>query len=178
MMITATGILQPPDMLIYLIGSSTTWQSLCGVDSEAESRDFCHLIVYDTEDVDAPIAKYPRAIVNYLDNDAFSFNRIARAYVAAAGTLSLAIELQLPSGYTRPEEETWFRNQIGAIIDEMLENSAEGEPIAGYTHLNVTGITRGEGPYYPDDNEVELQDPEMFEQQRVAWVILTVEYQG
>lgn len=177
-MITATGILKPPDMLTYLVASSSTWQSLCGVSTLEEARNYCHLIVYDTDDVEAPIASYPRAIMNYLDADAFSFTRISPGYASHNGTLSLSIELQLPGGYTRPEEETWFRNKVGDVISEMQANEGQGEPITGETHLNVTGVNRSEGPYYPDDNEVEIQDPELFAQQRIAWVVLTVEYMG
>ena len=179
MALTATGIFSQPDRLEYLVASSSTWQEVCGTTSEATAKNFVHTVVDGSHADDYTMSVYPRAIANWLESDSFSRTRIARTVWGVSGTMTLAFEIEVPPEYSDlVDAQTWFMNKIGDIISEMEQNSGLGEPVSGETHLNVTAITRLDGPFPQPNTEIDVQDPDMYEQRHIEWIVFTVEYMG
>ena len=165
-----------------LIASSSTFQGLCGVDNANEARQHCHFETDDGQkgsgvDLDDYTTEYPIALIDWLDADGFTFNRITRQDWSLSGTISFSIILELPPDLTRNDEHVWFMNQMSSILDEMMDNAGLGESVSGESHLNVTQIEQVQY-YMPEIGEVEILDPEKFSQRRTAWMVLQANYEG
>ena len=176
-MVTAplpTGIFKGPYRMKLLIGSSATFRSVVEAADEATARKRIHYPAakpYDRNEVLRENHLPPIAVVSDEDEPLDYVKGGVNFFHIENPFLTVSFQFPIPPEYADEEEdaESWFITQVEAIINEMGQNSGQGTPVSGETHLNVVGFRKTSGPFEIDAAEMELPDPEEGETFKQIW---------
>lgn len=164
-MITSTGILSQGYLLRQLIAGSARFQFFTGTTTWQGAMSHVHYPeATDDEDGVALVTHTrPRAVV--LTDGQWERRQVGRQSWTTTAGLQFRIELNIPDEEIQHGEQRvfhWADTEFGTIIDEMLDNSGNGQPDSSVaeTYLSVQAVRRMEGPWINPPGEYELQDPD------------------
>ena len=150
--VVPAGIFQRPYLLKYLVANSQTFRDAVGVYEIHEAAERVH---YPATNLAAEGHYPPWAVINC--ETEYSTHRTGNETWIPRGSMELSFDLYAPEEYETHEDRcAWFLLTTGKIISEMqVISTARSEgPIAGESHLDVTGFTAMQGGPY----EVELEE--------------------
>lgn len=171
MPVTPSGIYSLP--VVYgenLLASSATFRTLVGAaDADEAKAHIYYEQTIDREDEEQPgqiVCPRPRAILYPDEGD--TARRFGVGEWQPTGVLIADLELVIPDVYfvewnkqntaewksTIKEQKLWLWNQLGAIRQELQDNSG-GHDASGNSYLNAQPITGRIGPIPPRNNKAE-----------------------
>lgn len=165
--VTPTGPLSLPfAQTAILLADCLTLRTACGVTSVSEMQEKIHFPYYD-QGLDGKNWPIPGVIINDDDwgEQFMSRNR------DQGGSLLVTFCFEPNAEYIGdPKNQILdFRNQLGAILNEVLEKANTPNPGSGFSYLNVTKWEKSSTPLLLDDPKL-ASEPLMHAAFTFYWV--------